>query len=187
FGGSANLGLFYNYTFKNMYWYNEVGKALNGGVVAISGVLISLSSSVSAAVTYRNYSKNQGVPESTEAVNERVFFSAFCQLIYNPFSIWDVGFQLSYLAVFGLFYLQPKIYNLFYIENKWLDKLWNFIAMSLAAQIATFSLSIYYFHQFPLYFLIGNLFITLPLVLMMYLEVAVLIPGLSFWLLLSNG
>lgn len=107
-------------------------------------------------------------------------FSAFCQLTYNPFSIWDVGFQLSYLAVFGLFYLQPKIYNLFYIENRWLDKLWNFIAMSLAAQIATFPLSIYYFHQFPIYFLIGNLFITLPLVLMMYLGIAVLIPGLSF-------
>jgi len=107
-------------------------------------------------------------------------FSAFCQLIYNPFSIWDVGFQLSYLAVFGLFYLQPKIYNLLYIENKWLDKLWNFIAMSLAAQIATFPLSIYYFHQFPLYFLFGNLFITLPLVLMMYLGIAILVPGLSF-------
>lgn len=107
-------------------------------------------------------------------------FSAFCQLVYNPFSIWDVGFQLSYLAVFGLFYLQPKIYNLFYIEHKWLDKLWNFIAMSMAAQIATFPLSIYYFHQFPLYFLIGNLFITLPLVLMMYLGIAVLIPALSF-------
>ena len=107
-------------------------------------------------------------------------FSAFCQLIYNPFSIWDVGFQLSYLAVFGLFYLQPKIYNLCYVENKWLDKLWNFIAMSIAAQIATFPLSIYYFHQFPLYFIIGNLFITLPLVLMMYLGIATLVPGLGF-------
>ncbi|KQM66135.1 hypothetical protein ASE74_09625 [Pedobacter sp. Leaf216] len=43
-------------------------------------------------------------------------FSAFCQLIYNPFLIWDVGFQLSYLAVFGLIYLQPKIYNLIYLK-----------------------------------------------------------------------
>ena len=107
-------------------------------------------------------------------------FSAFCQLVYNPFSIWDVGFQLSYLAVFGLIYLQPKIYNLFYIQYKWLDKLWNLIAMSLAAQVVTFPLSIYYFHQFPLYFLFGNLFIMLPLVLMMYLGITVLIPGFSF-------
>jgi len=107
-------------------------------------------------------------------------FSAFCQLLYNPFLIWDVGFQLSYLAVFGLIYLQPKIYNILYVKNKWLDKLWNFTALSLAAQLVTFPLSIYYFHQFPLYFLFGNLFITIPLVLMMYLGILILIPGLSF-------
>ncbi|WP_316803418.1 ComEC/Rec2 family competence protein [Pedobacter nototheniae] len=107
-------------------------------------------------------------------------FSAFCQLVYNPFLLWDVGFQLSYLAVFGLIYLQPKIYGLLFIKNKWLDKLWNFTALSLAAQLITFPLSIYYFHQFPVYFLLGNLFITLPLVVMMYLGILILIPGLSF-------
>jgi len=107
-------------------------------------------------------------------------FSAFCQLLYDPFLIWDVGFQLSYLAVFGLIYLQPKIYNLVYMKHKWTDRLWSFIAMSLAAQIVTFPLSIYYFHQFPLYFLFGNLFITIPLVLMMYLGIAVLVPWFSF-------
>jgi competence protein ComEC len=107
-------------------------------------------------------------------------FTCFCQLTYNPFLIWDVGFQLSYLAVFGLIYLQPKIYNLWHAKNKWIDKLWNFIALSIAAQLVTFPLSIYYFHQFPLYFLFGNLFISIPLILMMYLGIAILIPGLSF-------
>jgi competence protein ComEC len=107
-------------------------------------------------------------------------FSAFFQLVYNPFLIWDVGFQLSYLAVFGLIYLQPKIYSLLYTEHNWLDKLWSFTAMSLAAQVVTFPLSIYYFHQFPLYFLFANLFITIPLVLMMYLGILVLIPSFGF-------
>ncbi|TDG35777.1 ComEC/Rec2 family competence protein [Pedobacter changchengzhani] len=107
-------------------------------------------------------------------------FSAFCQLLYNPFLIWNVGFQLSYIAVFGLIYLQPIIYKSIYIKNKWLDKLWNFIALSLAAQIVTFPLSIYYFHQFPVYFLLGNLFIMIPLVFMMYLGIAVLIPIFEF-------
>nr|WP_315424687.1 ComEC/Rec2 family competence protein [uncultured Pedobacter sp.] len=107
-------------------------------------------------------------------------FSAFCQLIYNPFLIWDVGFQLSYLAVFGLIYLQPKIYNLLYTEHNWIDKLWSFTSMSLAAQIVTFPLSIYYFHQFPFYFLFANLFITIPLILMMYLGIVVLIPSFGF-------
>ena len=107
-------------------------------------------------------------------------FAAFLQLLFNPFLIFNVGFQLSYVAVFGLLYLQPKIYHLIYIKNKWLDKFWNFTALSLAAQLATFPIAIYYFHQFPVYFLLGNLFISIPLVLMMYLGILVLVPGLSF-------
>jgi competence protein ComEC len=107
-------------------------------------------------------------------------FTAFCLLVYNPFLVWDVGFQLSFLAVFGLIYLQPKVYNWFYIKNKWLDKLWATVALSLAAQITTFPLSIYYFHQFPLYFIFSNLFILLPLTAMMYLGIGILILRLYF-------
>ncbi|KQS39812.1 ComEC/Rec2 family competence protein [Pedobacter sp. Leaf194] len=103
-------------------------------------------------------------------------FAAFCQLIYNPFLIWDVGFQLSYISVFGLIYLQPKIYKWIYIKNKWLNKVWELVALSTAAQLVTFPLCIYYFHQFPVYFLFGNLFIAIPLLLIMILGIAVLIP-----------
>ncbi len=101
-------------------------------------------------------------------------FTALCLLLYNPFLIWDVGFQLSFLAVFGLIYLQPKIYNWWYIKNKWIDKLWSTVALCLAAQIATFPLSIYYFHQFPLYFIFANLFILLPITAMMYIGITIL-------------
>ncbi|RZL40773.1 MAG: ComEC/Rec2 family competence protein, partial [Pedobacter sp.] len=103
-------------------------------------------------------------------------FAAFCQLIYNPFLIWDVGFQLSYLSVFGLIYLQPKIYKWIYVKNKWLNKVWQLIALSLSAQLVTFPLCIYYFHQFPVYFLMGNLFISIPLILIMVLGIAILVP-----------
>jgi len=103
-------------------------------------------------------------------------FAAFCQLIYNPFLLWDVGFQLSYTSVFGLIYLQPKIYKWVYVKNKWLNKIWELIALSLAAQLVTFPLCIYYFHQFPVYFLLGNLFISIPLILIMVLGIVVLIP-----------
>lgn len=102
-------------------------------------------------------------------------FTAFCLLAYNPFLLWDVGFELSFISVFGLIYLQPKIYKWLYVKNKWLDKLWSAIALSLAAQLVTFPLSVYYFHQFPIYFIFGNLFILLPLILMMYLGIAILI------------
>jgi competence protein ComEC len=107
-------------------------------------------------------------------------FTAFCLLCYDPFLILDVGFQLSFLAVFGLIYLQPKIYNWFYFKNKWADKLWATIALSLAAQVTTFPLSIYYFHQFPIYFIFSNLFILLPLTLMMYLGIGILMLRLYF-------
>ncbi len=106
-------------------------------------------------------------------------FAAFCQLIYNPFLIWDVGFQLSYISVFGLIYLQPKIYKWIYVKNKWLNKVWELVAISLSAQLVTFPLCIYYFHQFPVYFLLGNLFISIPLLLIMIVGIAVLAPFLD--------
>lgn len=107
-------------------------------------------------------------------------FTAFCLLVYNPFLIWDVGFQLSFLAVFGLSYFQPKIYKWFQIKNKWLDKLWSAIALSLAAQITTLPLSVYYFHQFPVYFIISNLFILFPITLLMYAGISILLLKVYF-------
>ena len=102
-------------------------------------------------------------------------FTAFCLLIYNPYLIWDVGFQLSFLAVLGLIYLHPKIYKWLYFKQKWADWIWSSVSLSLAAQITTFPFSIYYFHQFPLYFIGSNLFILIPLTLLMYLGISILL------------
>ncbi|MES2428180.1 MAG: ComEC/Rec2 family competence protein [Bacteroidota bacterium] len=88
--------------------------------------------------------------------------SAFFLLLYDPYFIVDVGFQLSYLAVAGLVVLQPYIYKWLKFKNKWVDKLWAACSVSIAAQMITFPLSAFYFHQFPVYFLISNLFILLP-------------------------
>jgi competence protein ComEC len=88
--------------------------------------------------------------------------SAFVLLCYNPYFLWDVGFQLSYLAIIGIVIFQRPIYNLCYIKYKWLDSVWKLVAISLAAQILTFPVCIYYFHQFPNLFLITNI-IAVPL------------------------
>lgn len=122
-------------------------------------------------------------------------FTAFCLLIYNPFLIGDVGFQLSFLAVLGLIYLHPKIYQWFYVPNRLIDWLWSSVALSLAAQIATLPLSIYYFHQFPMYFIFSNLFILLPVTVLMYIGIAILLLKFGFmgsifeWLIIfmNNG
>jgi competence protein ComEC len=85
--------------------------------------------------------------------------SAFVLLLYNPFLVMSVGFQLSYLAVLGIVYLQRPLYNLWEIDNRAGDWIWQITCVSIAAQVATFSLGLLYFHQFPVYFLVSNLFV----------------------------
>lgn len=105
--------------------------------------------------------------------------SAFFLLMYNPRYITDVGFQLSYLAVFGLIVLQPIVYNWFDLKNKWADKLWALCSVSIAAQVITFPLTAFYFHQFPVYFLVSNLFIVIPAAIIMYAGIGyLLIPAI---------
>jgi competence protein ComEC len=82
--------------------------------------------------------------------------SAFILLCYNPFWVLDVGFQLSYLAIIGIVYLQPYIKYLWSPTNPILKNIWEITCVSFAAQLATFPLSLYYFHQFPTYFLLAN-------------------------------
>lgn len=88
--------------------------------------------------------------------------SAFILLCYNPYWLWDVGFQLSYAAVLSIVLFMRPIYNLLYFKNKLVDMVWKLNAVTLAAQVLTVPLSIYYFHQFPNYFLFTNL-VAVPL------------------------
>ncbi len=91
------------------------------------------------------------------SVYNSIATSAFFLLCYNPFLLWEVGFQLSYLAVIGIVMAQKPISNWLYFKNKLLQKGWQIIAVSLSAQLFTFPLCLYYFHQLPLLFLLSNL------------------------------
>lgn len=109
-----------------------------------------------------------------KALNKRqntynlIAISAFLLLLYNPYYLLDAGFQLSYLAVTGIVFFHSRIYQTITIKNKMLDYMWSYSALSIAAQLATLPISIYYFHQFPVYFLFSNLFIVIPVSLIMY-------------------
>lgn len=103
--------------------------------------------------------------------------SAFFLLLYDPLFIADVGFQLSYLSVAGLFIFQPVVYKWFSLKNKWADKLWALCSVSVAAQLITFPLSAFYFHQFPVYFLVSNLFIIIPSAVIMYAGIGYFLLG----------
>lgn len=83
--------------------------------------------------------------------------SAILLLLIDPYMITHIGFQLSYLAVLGIVSLQPHFYAL--LECRWwlADKAWSILTVSMAAQLATGPLALYYFNQFPNYFLLTNL------------------------------
>ncbi len=101
--------------------------------------------------------------------------SAFALLIINPYLLWDVGFQLSYLAVIGIVALQKPLFRLWYIRNKILRSVWELLSISIAAQLAAFPICIYYFHQFPNLFLITNLFAVPLATVLIYVEVMLLV------------
>lgn len=96
------------------------------------------------------------------SVYNSLALSAFVLVCYHPFWIWDTGFQLSYVAVLSIVIFMRPVYNWFYLKNKLLDLCWKLLATSIAAQILTTPVIIYYFHQFPNYFLITNL-VAIPL------------------------
>ncbi len=102
-------------------------------------------------------------------------FSAFILLLINPFIIYEVGFQLSYLAVFGIVFLQPKLYQLWSPDNWLINKGWEITCVSIATQLATFPLGIFYFHQFPTLFLLSNLIVIPTAFLSLILGILILI------------
>lgn len=103
--------------------------------------------------------------------------AAFIMLCIRPRLLFDVGFQLSYLAVFGIVFFQARIYQLWYIPNYMGRQLWKLATVSIAAQLTTLPIGLYYFHQFPVYFWLSG-WIVVP--------AATLILCLGLLLLLSN-
>ncbi|HTA61987.1 MAG TPA: ComEC/Rec2 family competence protein [Bacteroidia bacterium] len=112
--------------------------------------------------------------EQVETANI-VLVSAFLSLCINPFWLADVGFQLSYIAVLGIIYLYPYFYNLFTFSWGFADKVWALCAVSIAAQLATLPITLYYFHQFPTLFLITNLILIPISTLVMYGGILILV------------
>lgn len=88
--------------------------------------------------------------------------SALFLVLLNPDVIFDIGFQLSYLAVFGIVLIQPTLYNLLEITNPLLKWTWSLFTVSVAAQVITFPLGLFYFNQFPNLFWLSS-FVVIPI------------------------
>lgn len=105
--------------------------------------------------------------------------SAFILLLLNPFLLWDIGFQLSYLAVLSIALFMKPLYHCLSFKNKIADGLWKLNAVTLAAQVLTLPLLLYQFHQFPTLFLLTNL-VAVPLSSLI-LFLLLLLCALGWW------
>jgi competence protein ComEC len=136
-------------------------------VIALIGVFVlwmyafitGLSPSVLRAVTMFSFVALARPLQQHTNIYNTLSASAFCMLLWDPYLIMSVGFQLSFLAVLGIVYIQPKIYYLWNPRSLLLHKVWEISCVSIAAQVSTFLLGLLYFHQFPVYFLLSNLFV----------------------------
>ena len=108
--------------------------------------------------------------------------SAFLLLCYQPMLLLDVGFQLSYLAVLSLMLFQRPIAGIWLVKGRVRGFLWNMTTTTLAAQVLTIPVSLYYFHQFPNLFLIANLLALTLSEIAMYVSIALLSVGWWPWL-----
>ncbi|MDD4150581.1 MAG: ComEC/Rec2 family competence protein [Bacteroidales bacterium] len=124
--------------------------------------LTGLSPSVCRAALMFSIMALGNLQNRTAGSLNAIALSAFILLVINPLNITNIGFQLSYAAVIGIILLYPKIYGIFEVKNKWIDKIWSLTAVSIAAQIATAPIGLFYFHQFSNYFILAN-YLLIPL------------------------
>ncbi|TCN60760.1 ComEC family competence protein [Flavobacterium circumlabens] len=80
-------------------------------------------------------------------------------LLFEPYFLFDAGFQLSYIALFSILWIQPLLKEIWKPKNKISTYIWEALTVSFAAQIGTFPVCLYYFHQFPCLFFVTNILI----------------------------
>ena len=146
-------------------------------LIWVYAFLTGLSPSVVRAATMFSLLSLGQMRERKPSIFNILAFSAMLMIAQNPAVIFEVGFQLSYLAVAGIVLIQPLILNWWLPPNRFWEYIWQLTSVSLAAQLATFPLSVFYFHVFPTYFLLGNLFIIPLAFLIMQVGVPLMLLG----------
>lgn len=116
-----------------------------------------------------------------------IFAAAFCMLAYNINVLYNTGFQLSCMAIAGIYMFYKPFSRLINTNYKVINKLWDLIAVSLAAQLGTGVLSVFYFNQFPNWFLLSNLLLVPISSLIIYGCIILLIVSPFKWLCIKTG
>lgn len=183
-----HVGIVYLMAFYMLYFLDRIkhGPLIRSAILVLLlwgfALITGLSASVVRASTMFSFVAAGTAFKRSTSVYNTILGSAMLLLLFKPTYLFEVGFQLSYAAVFGIVWLQPRFENLLHPQGWVPRQLWSITTVSLAAQVATFPLGLYYFHQFPALFLLSNL-IVIPLVtLLMYLGLSALILSLAGWL-----
>ena len=179
-----HVGIIY-FVLKSMmtlFTFNQRNRVFRNILVLIGiwvyALITGMSPSVLRACTMLSFLIIAEVFNRNTNVYNVLSASAILLLIINPYLIMQVGFQLSYLAVLGILYIQPKMEKIWAPKYWLIKKIWTITTVSIAAQISTFPLGLLYFHQFPNYFLISNL-VVIPAAFLI-LSLGILIIVLSF-------
>lgn len=115
-------------------------------------------------------------------------FTAIVMLMWNPAWLFDVGFQMSFLAVFAILLFVPLFDDVFSAEylmaHRWIKRIWGLVVVSCSAQLGVAPLITFYFGRFSTYFLLTN-FIVIPAAMaILWLSLVVLLfPSLAYILL----
>lgn len=139
------------------------------------GLIAGLAPSVLRSVTMFSFVAIGMYLRRSTNIFHTLLVSMLLILLFEPSFLFDVGFQLSYVALFFILWLQPLLAQLWLPKNKIVNYFWEILTVSFAAQIGAFPLSIYYFHQFPGLFFVTNLVIIPFLSVIMALGVLVMV------------
>lgn len=134
-------------------------------------ILASLSPSVVRAVTMFSFVAVGMHLNRRTNIFHTLLVSVLIILLFAPSFIFDVGFQLSYIALFSILWLQPMLKKLCTPRNRIVSYFWDILTVSFAAQIGAFPISVYYFHQFPGLFFVTNVLVIPLLSIIMALGV----------------
>jgi len=146
------------------------------------GLIAGLAPSVLRSVTMFSFVAIGMFLRRSTNIFHTLLVSMLLILLVQPSFLFDVGFQLSYLALFFILWLQPLLAQLWKPKNSIVNYFWEILTVSFAAQIGTLPLSIYYFHQFPGLFFLTNMVIIPFLSVIMGLGVLVMILAAFDWI-----
>lgn len=159
------------------------GKKLKLAVIVLLlwgfAFLAGLSASVVRAVTmfsFVAYALYLNRPSNTFNILALSMF--FILLVFDPKFLFQVGFQMSYAAVFAIVWIYPLLQKFWSPKNILLKKIWQLLSVSIAAQIGVLPISLFYFHQFPGLFFVSNLLIVPTLGLILGLGILTIVLAL---------